>query len=364
MRHYNENDRLLELMLPKVQLASLDMETLKNYPDAEVHEIFHPEENNVFRHELAIIEFKGVLFAAWYSCPAKELAGETPIVFCRSFDGGKTWTRPETVATDPTGAILYCPPVFGIEDGKLYMLLNQMVAPDHMHSLDLYIFDEEAEKFTELWSRPIPFKLNTNIYTLPDGRLMLPGRIGDLDKFPNTPALMTAEKIDSEWKLEYIAPDGNLPDGTKYVYPELSAILDGDDVWMFCRDDERQVPLVYKGKAGGEWTLYAHDIPFINSKIYSGTLSDGRNYLIGNIWHEKNEYRRAMLAIFFSEKGTMNFTEGYLLQDGYSEELGYGGIQWSYPCAWEEDGKLYVIYTGCVEDNDHRAAVLSILPLK
>lgn len=365
MRHYNEADRLLQSRLPHVELApGLDMDKLILSPDVEVHEIFHPVPGSEFLHETAIVEFNGVLFAAWYSCPETELKGETPIVFSCSSDGGKTWSAPETVVTDPTGRILYCPPVFGVEDGKLYLLINEMVAPDHMHALDLYVFDEETRKFLPLWSRPVPFKLNTNIYTLPDGRLMLPGRVADPDEFPNTPALMTADRINSDWKLEYMAPDGNLPDGSKYIHPEQSAVLEGEDIWMFCRDDQRQVPLVYRGRPGGIWQLYSHDIPFTNSKIYSGTLSDGRHYLIGNVYAEGRP-RRSRLVLLFSEPDELRFTSGIALQDGYSASLGYGGHQWSYPCAWESDGKLYVIYTGCVDDiGNRRAAILSVVPLK
>lgn len=33
---------------------------------------------------------------------------------------------------------------------------------------------------------------------------------------------------------------------------------------------------------------FSYDIPFSDSKIYAGTLSDGRNYIIGN-WYPGRE---------------------------------------------------------------------------
>ena len=97
-----------------------------------------------FLHEAAIVAYKGVLYASWYLCPEQELIGYTPIVGRRSYDGGATWTEPEILAEDPTERILYCPPVYGTADGKLYLLMNQMVEADHIHSLDLYVLNEET----------------------------------------------------------------------------------------------------------------------------------------------------------------------------------------------------------------------------
>ena len=46
-----------------------------------------------------------------------------------------------------------------------------MVSADHIHALDLFVFDEESDKFIQLWSKPIPFKLNTNVVKLNNGYL-------------------------------------------------------------------------------------------------------------------------------------------------------------------------------------------------
>lgn len=369
---YRAEDRALDKLLEQTTLLKdVDPERLTRPDCVKTYEVTYPTTLYSFLHEAAVIEYHGTLFASWYNCPQTELHGDTPIRGRRSHDGGKTWTDTEVLARDESGKILYCPPVYGICGDRLYLMMNEMVAPDHIHALDLYIYNEETERFEFLWSRPIPFKLNTNVYQLPNGKLMLPGRVAELDGFPNTPAVLISDsgKIDDEWRLVTIQPDGALPDGSKLVHPELSAIVQGEDVYMFCRDDERRVPLIYISHDCGEtWSApMAHDIPFCNAKIYSGTLSDGRNYVMGNIFPpdvtpETGYPRRNRLAAFFSRPNTMIFDKGIIIEEDRSPDLLYG-MDWTYPVACEADGTLYVIYSSVIEGS-FRGAALSAIDLK
>lgn len=327
-----------------------------------IYTVHLPDEEFNFLHEAAIIKFKDVLYASWYACPKSELHGYTPICEKRSYDDGKTWTEQQIIADDKSEKIMYCPPVYGICEGKLYMLINQMVAPDHIHSLDLYLLNEQTDKFDFLWSRPIPFKLNTNIVVLPNGKLMLPGRMGRLDGFPNTPAVLISDsgKIDSEWRLVKIAENGDLPDGKCLVHPEISVICNDNILYMFCRNDQREPSLLYISKDFGEsWSnAHIHDIPLRGVKIYSGTLSDGRHYLIGNI----DEYDRSKLAIYFSKKGKMLFDK-YIVLSSKNAPCLYNANACHYPCAYEADGKLYIIATVNLDGVSVRGAVLFIIDL-
>lgn len=359
---YNNADKLLADMLPCMRLLErVFPDSLEVDKDVKTYAVAMPTEEYRFLHEAAIIEYHGILFASWYNNPEIELHGRTPIRGSRSYDYGKTWEKIEVIADDPTGEILYCPPVYGICNDKLYVLINEMVAPDHIHALDLFIFDEEKDCFVMLWSKPIPFKLNTNVYSLPNGKLMLPGRVGKLDGFPNTPAILISDsgKIDAQWRLVKIAENGNLPDGEQFVHPELTAILCDEKIYMFCRNDRRRVPLVYISEDYGEsWVgPYAHDIPCENSKIYSGTLADGRNYLIANL----AESKRSKLAIFFSKPGTMIFNKTLLLKDG-ADSTFPDATCWHYPVAIQANKKLMIICTVSM-DNSSRGAVLITLPL-
>ncbi len=358
-----EQDKILFSKMDYIELT--DNSVIKNIAKNKAvksYSVTVPNEEFSFLHEAAVIEFNGKLFAAWYNNQKFELNGRTPIRFSTSIDSGKSWTEPKIVADDKSGTILYCPPVFGVQSGKLYMFLNQMIKPDHMHSLDLYIYDETKDNFKMLWSRPIPFKLNTNVYTLPSGKLMLVGRVGELDNLPTIPAIMLSDngKIDTEWRLIKLQENDLLPDGEKFIFPETSAIVMDENIYVFCRNDRRNVPILYISKDGGEtWSKpLVHNIPLLSSKIYSGTLDDGRNYVIGNI----NDGRK-QLAIFFTKPNSMKFDKGILLQNNYNEQLKLG-YTWHYPCAHEADGKLYIIYTVCYDEtNLKRGAVISVIDL-
>ncbi len=350
------------------EICGFDIATIEINNTLECHKISMPSEEYSFLHELAIIEYKNVLFCSWYNNERYELSDRTPIRFTRSFDGAKTWEEPKTVVDDPSKKILYCPPVFGECDGNLYMLLNQMVGPDLIHSLDLYIYDEASEQFNMLWSRPIPFKLNTNVYSLDNGKLILPGRIAELDGFPNTPAVLISDsgKIDAEWRLVKIQENGNLPGGDKLEHPELSLIIQNETIYAFCRNDYQDYPLVYISKDYGEsWDEpYTHDIPFRNSKIYSGSLKNGKNYLIGNIVSNP-ERARNRLAIFFTDPNSIRFNKGFLVQDATEGKFEFGNTC-HYPAACEYNGKLYVVYSADGEPCDtatKRGAVITVIDL-
>lgn len=338
---YDDADVNLANLMPCVHFLGEKVETL-DY-QAEPVCLYEPNDTFGFLHETAIIKYHGVLYASWYNCTKLELKGYTPICGKRSHDGGKTWTDLEILCEDKTEEILYCPPVYGICDDKLYMLVNQMVSADHMHALDLFVLNNETEQFEHLWSRPLPFKLNTNVVRLPNGKLMLPGRIAELDGFPNTPAVLISDsgKIDTDWRLVKIAENGDLPDGQALKHPEISVMCVDDILYMFNRNDRRKVPLVYISSDFGEtWSCaHSHDIPYVASKIYAGDLSDGRHYLIANI----DEFDRSKLSIYFTEKESRTFTKRMILFDKGKEETKATAVH--YPAAYESDGKLYITAT-------------------
>jgi len=358
---YTSDDMLLAAAYPSVRLLADKMTELPA-GNTEICSVHRPDDTFGFLHEAAIIEFHGVLYASWYNCPTYELAGYTPICERRSYDGGKTWSELRIICEDPTEKILYCPPVYGIDNDRLYLFVNRMVAPDHIHALDLYVLNPETDRFEQLWSQPLPFKLNTNVVRLPNGKLMLPGRVGELDGFPNTPAVLLSDsgKIDAPWRLVKIAPDGHLPDGKDLVHPEITVICSGTTLYMFCRNDQRRVPLVYISEDFGEtWSgAHSHDIPYVNSKIFAGTLADGRHYLIANI----DRFDRSLLAVYFTDTADLRFTRRMILFD--TQAPGFPVTTAShYPAACEANGRLHIIATLNYETSIRRGAVLYSIDL-
>ncbi len=361
---YSKEDILLASQMESVKFLSEDFSEINN-KTIENYAVNDPDDAFGFLHEAAIIEYKGVLYASWYNNTQFELNGYTPICERRSYDGGKSWTEMQIIADDKSGEILYCPPVYAICDDKLYMFMNQMVGADLIHSFDLYVLNEETDKFEFLWSRPIPFKLNTNAVTLPNGKLLLPGRIAELDGFPNTPAVLISDsgKVDAEWRLVKIAPNGDLPDGEKLVHPEISVICCEDTLYMFSRNDERVVPLVYISKDFGEsWSkAMSHDIPYVSSKMYCGTLKSGENFIVANT----ESWQRTKLEVFLSKKDKMQFDRKLTVFDASNNNNHtLEGVQGChYPCAIESDGKLYVIATKNVNSWIRRGAELFVIDI-
>ena len=129
---------------------------------------------------------------------------------------------------------------------------------------------------------------------------------------------------------------------------------------MFNRNDRRRVPLTYVSEEMGEsWSaMMGNDLPYINSKIYCGTLADGRNYLIANI----DKTNRSRLAVYFTEKGSMQFTKRAVLYDR-ERDNGDGSVACHYPAATESGGKLYIIATRQYERN-RRGAVLYVIDVE
>jgi hypothetical protein len=159
-----------------------------------------------------------------------------------------------------------------------------------------------------------------------------------------------------------VAPNGDLPDGSSLVHPETTVLCCDDVLYLFNRNDVRCVPLVYVSKDFGEtWSAAAsHDIPYFNSKIYGGMLSDGRLYLIANVERQL----RTKLVLYVSEKDKLCFTRQKVLIDCAAK--GSAMLRCHYPAATESDGKLYVIATSnfAQENMNERGAVLFTVDLQ
>ncbi len=355
------------------RICELDADRLPMLENVRHTVVQWPDDEYGFLHEAAIVSYKGTLFASWYNCPRYELSGTSVIRGRRSRDNGRTWSDIEVLGADKTGRLLYCPPVYGVVDGRLYLFMNTMTRADHMHSLELYRYDDASGAFTFVWSRAIPFKLNTNVVKLPNGKLMLPGRASPkLDGFPTTPAVLISDSgtCEGPWRLVRVAEDGELPDRLRQEHAETAVVALGAEgrLLIFCRGPKRDLSLLYRSSDFGEtWSppIPNDGMPFSDSKIYSGTLADGRHYVVGNLRDKGDRLSRSRLAIYFTEPNGERFTKGYLIRSGDDARMKVYP-QFSYPFCDTDGANLYVIYTMVAEkgNQSRRGAMLSVIPLK
>ena len=124
---------------------------------------------------------------------------------------------------------------------------------------------------------------------------------------------------------------------------------------MFCRNDRRKVPLVYISKDYGEtWSdACTHDIPYVSTKIYCGTLLDGRHYLICNT----DKTNRSKLSIYFTEDKSLQLSKQLVIFDTENYP-GWGAMH--YPAACEHKNYLYVIATKGYENAGRGAELFKI----
>jgi len=107
---------------------------------------------------------------------------------------------------------------------------------------------------------------------------------------------------------------------------------------------------------GRTWSAPSeHNFPMAASKIYAGTLSTGQRYLLCNL---PSRVRRDLLVVAVSRPGQKAFSRMWKIRDGYCDAL-KAGPEWSYPCAAEFGGKLYVVYT-----SEKHHCVLTTVPLR
>lgn len=334
------------------------------YPGMKVSIIQRPDAQYQFLHDTAIIQHKGVLYAAWYNCPEKEMAGTSVIRGRKSTDGGKTWSETFPMAVDPDPSWQYVPPAFLSTGEKLYLLVPRWQGEEGSHKTTLRIFElnEKDNTWKAFRTCDTKFLPNTNGFKMDNGKLIVGGR----DTGANQPAVMIFDegKVDGKWRVVLMSPPDkpNLPQ----LCPESSLTLNGKgELTCYVRCGMMIAFWVYKSLDYGEtWQAYRHEIPVLKSKMNSGKLSDGRIYWIFNV----RKFGRNRLFLALSKPGEKVYSSFYTLRADDDPALN-AKPQWSYPSSVEYDGKLYITTT-CRDGSPKyekivkSAAALIVLPLK
>jgi len=307
-----------------------------------------------FLHDSTIVEHRGILFAAWYNCPEREIVDASVIRGRRSRDGGVTWSDVEVIAKDPKRKIFYVPNVFLSHKGTLWTFVLRMTGHDLPTQVEAFALDEAANRWEPKGFIAELFLPNCPPIRMSDGNFVMAGRMADLrGEKPLRPAVAISQgdQLLRPWKTVPLSAPGQT-----YACPETTLLVERYRLTAFYRR-RRKVELMSKSTdCGRTWTTPAEtNFPVVYAKMFAGTLSTGQHYLLSNT--PGREHSRGLLTIAVTRPGEAVFSKMWKLRDGYATDL-KAGPEWSYPSAIEHRGKLFVVYTS----EKHHCA-LSVIPI-
>jgi hypothetical protein len=313
-----------------------------------------------FLHDAAIVEHKKILFAAWYNCPSDEMEGASLIRGRRSGDDGLTWSNTEVIANDKDmKGIMYVPVAFLSHQGSLHAFVSNMEGgPDLVTRCEVFILNEINNSWNSSGFIAGPFIPNCTPLKMENNNFIMAGRMADRPgQMPTIPAVAIShgDKLTEKWDVIPLTYNGKLPPGEHPDFPETTIIVDKQNITAFVRNHSKYPILFTSTDFGRTWSdPQTHNFPFASSKIYAGRLTTGQNYVVSNI---VSKGYRDLLTVAVTRPGEKQFSRIWKVRHGYSEQL-VAGPEWSYPCAIEYSGKLYVIYT-----SEKHHCCLTIIPL-
>lgn len=334
-------------------------------PEGMTRQVIHRAGSDEFNflHDVAITEFQGTLFAAWYNCPDGEMEGASVIRGRRSTDQGRTWSEVEVVAADTAKkGVMYVPIAFGQVGGQLYGFIANMIGPDLVTRCEVFAYPGATAPGGSWISKGFiadSFLPNSAAQRLPGGNYLIAGRVADEPGTkPETPAvaLSRGEDFTAPWEVVRLQAGKQLPDGHDLRYPESTVIVEDDGLLAFVRNDGGN-GLVYTGDPTGHTWSSPRPANFRigSAKPYAGKLSTGQRYLL---YTTPTPGYRELLTLAISKPGERCFSRVWQIHDGADAVLGVGP-EWSYPCAVEAFGNLYVVYT-----SEKRHAMLATIPVE
>ena len=341
--------------------------------DEVTHVVVHRgAEGDGFLHGAAIVHYASTWYASWGSSPVDEnsLLERECGRRAAAGDGARRWGPVEVIGPNRDGAEARSHGVFHVQDGILWSLVPRFGRPrdaaDAASTFPGLVTDAfrlvpdsgrwelHAEAVAhDFWPMDAPTRL-------PDGRWIMGGLSGRQNA-----VVAISERAPLAWERAEIPR----PAGCDMQFAETSVL-----VWPGTGDCSaivryragslpglpQQVALVSTSNdAGRTWApLAASNLPLTASKPYAGHLSTGQAFLVGNVGPDRHT-----LVLAVTAPGERAFGRVWRIRHGTSPALRLPGRakspQWSYPCAHEHDGNLYVVYSIGKED-----CGLSIIPLR
>ena len=324
-------------------------------------------------HGVALVWHNGKLYASFGHNKGQENTASEEARGCVSDDGGASWGPLFTIRSgDHSLGVSHG--VFLSHEGTLWSFHGAFYDDFQRTHTRAYRLNQaetswdpvdiEIENGDGFWPMQEPLKMEDGNWIMSGIRVArksgVPGLTGDL------PAAAISRGNDlTRWELVVIEPDPNLPAGR--VWGESTVFVEGSQVRNISRWGAEAKALVSESTDYGKtWAPFkVGNLPMATSKPYTGTLSDGRHYLICSISADGGTSRRP-LTIALTRPGEMSFSSLYVIRhasgDGLPDSSSVSAL--SYPYAVEQDGKLYVGYSNSGgRRGNNNSAELAVIPL-
>ncbi len=334
-------------------------------PDQITHQVIQrPEKEFRFLLGADIAAFNGVLFCSWGNSRKDENDRHSAMRGRRSSDGGLTWSECERISPPPARGFSCSHGVYFPHNGKLHALVPQARygraangdAYPELRTLLMTLSPEEVKWEFSGAAIPEPFWPMAQPQRNASGNYLLPGiRCTGHNAFPAV--AVSDGDCPGSWRLVEIPQPGR-----SRSWGEGGILVNGNEIAFLFRNgwnNRHRARIAFSHDGGESWSAAVDtNLPMSPAKPCSGTLSDGRNYMVFNPAPDG----RDTLAVALSAPGELCFRAIRLIRRGKSPAPRYPGsgkaTQWAYPAACEHDGKLWIAYASSKEE-----CVLSSLPL-
>lgn len=316
-----------------------------------------------FLHGPAIVRFRDTLFTSWANSLVDENSPSETMQGRRSRDGGLTWSAAEMIGPGFEGPERHSHGVFLVHEDKLWAFAARFGAGDEQAvsfpglCMEAFVLNETADHWESRGVVAQDFWPMTEPKRLANGTWLLPGADR---RFRAAVAISTGDDLTS-WETAKIplAEGQHCSEATAWVSEdEIVAIMRNEspaDPALRCAAVSRSTDF------GRSWSVAREsNFPMLSAKAAAGVLSTGQRYLVSNSGLRNNA--RWPLTLAVGRPGAKTLCRLWRIRDGPTiEPLLPGRAKdrgWQYPYAYEDESRLYVVYSVGKEDCE-----LAIIPV-